>query len=197
MMIRQLARTMLLAAIVVMVSSCASPGGRLVTAGSSIRVFDLQLDTSLDWARIKRSRMELWTIDGLPLNEFVVVSGVRPDEHVFLGAKERKRRPDGPWYRPGMRPDEIRDVVLDGLRQQGWTNVSASNLRPFRFGSVAGLRFDAQLTYPNGLRYQATFGAAEHKGRLTHFFWAAPSEYYYGRDIAAVNRMIDSARFID
>jgi len=197
MSMRNLAHAALLAAIVVLVSSCAGAGGRLVEAGSGVRVFDLQLDTSLDWARIKRSRMELWTIDGLPLNEFVVVSGVRPNEHVLLGAKERKRRPDGPWYRPGMRPDEIRDVILDALRQQGWNNVSASNLRPFRFGSVAGLRFDATLTYPNGLRYQATFGAAEHKGRLTHFFWAAPSEYYYGRDIAAVNRMMDSARFID
>lgn len=195
-MMRFLARSLLLAAAIVL-ASCASPGGRLVGAGSRVTVFDLQVDTSLDWARIRRSRIELWTIDGLPLNEFVVVSRVRPGEHVFLAARERKRRPDGPWYRQGMRPDEIRDVILDGLRQQGWTNVSATNLRPARFGSVTGLRFDARLTHQNGLLYQATFGAAEHGGRLTHFFWTAPSEYYYGRDIAAVNHMLDTARFVD
>ncbi|MFA6985509.1 MAG: hypothetical protein WC213_04840 [Arenimonas sp.] len=195
-MMRFLARALLLAATIAL-ASCASPGGRLVSAGSGVAVFELQLDTSLDWARIKRARIELWTIDGLPLNEFVVVSRVRPGEHVFLAARERQRRPDGPWYRQGMRPDEIRDVILDGLRQQGWANVSASNLRPARFGSVTGLRFDARLTHRNGLLYQATFAAAEHGGRLTHFFWIAPSEYYYGRDIAAVDRMLDSARFVD
>lgn len=193
---RFLTRTLLLAAVIA-IASCASPGGRLVSADSGVTVFDLQLDTTLDWARIKRGRIELWTIDGLPLNQFAVVSRVRPGEHVFLAARERKRRPDGPWYRAGMRPDEIRDVILDGLRQQGWSNVSASNLRPARFGSVNGLRFDARLTHQNGLRYHATFAAAEHGGRLTHFFWTAPSEYYYGRDIAAVNRMFDSARLAD
>lgn len=195
-MMRFLLRATLLAAMILL-ASCASQGGRLITAGSGVRVFDMQVDTSLDWARMKLPRTELWTIDGLPLNEFVVVSRVKPNEHVFLAARERKRRPDGPWYRPGMRPDEIRDVILDALRQEGWTNVSARNLRPARFGSVAGLRFDAQLTHQNGLRYQGTFGAAEHNGRLTHFFWAAPTEYYYDRDIAAVTRMFDSARFID
>lgn len=195
-MIRFALRAWLLVALVGL-SSCASQGGRLITAASGIRVFDMQVDTSLDWARVKLPRVELWTIDGLPLNQFVVVSRIKPNEHVFLNTRERKRHPDGPWYRPGMRPDEIRDVLLDALREQGWANVSASNLRPAHFGSVTGLRFDAQLTRSNGLRYQGTFGAAEHGGRLTHFYWIAPTEYYYGRDLAAVTRMFDSLRFDD
>ena len=178
-------------------AACSSAGGRLVSAGTDVHPFDLQIDTNMDWARVRLPRVELWTIDGLPLNEFVIVSRVKPNEHVFLDSRERKRRPDGPWYRPGMRPDEIRDVILDALRQQGWSNVSASNLRPAQFGAVAGLRFDAQLTQQNGLRYKATFGAAERGGRLTHFFWMAPAEYYYARDIDAVSRMIDTLRFVD
>lgn len=195
-MSRSLPRAWMLAT-VILLASCASQGGRLITAGDGIKVFDMQVDTSLDWARLKLPHIELWTIDGLPLNQFVIVSRVKPNEHVFLFARERKSRPDGPWYRPGMRPDEIRDVILDALRQEGWTNVSANNMRPAHFGSVAGLRFDAQLTQQNGLLYKGTFGAVERNGRLTHFFWTAPAEYYYERDIAAVNRMIDSLRFID
>ena len=195
-MIRKL-RPALLTLLLVLLTACASGGGRLVTAAAGVRVFDLQFDTSMDWARVRLPRVELWTIDGLPLNEFVVVSKVRPNEHVFLESRERKRRPDGPWYRPGMRPDELRDVILDALRQDGWTRVSSSNMRPARFGSVEGMRFDAQLTHQNGLLYRGTFAAAERNGRLTHFFWIAPAEHYYSRDVAAVNRMFDSARFID
>jgi hypothetical protein len=180
--------------LLLVLAGCAS--NRLVKANAGIEVFDMQLDTSLDWARIKRPRQELWTIDGMPLNRFVVISGIKPDEHVFLLTREKKRRPDGPWYRPGMRPDEIRDVILDALREGGWSNVQSSNLRPANFGGVAGLRFDATMTERNGLVYKGSFGAAEHGGRLTQFFWMAPGEYYYERDAAAVNRMIDSIRFV-
>ena len=90
-----------------------------------------------------------------------------------------------------------RDVLLDAMRQQGWTQVTPSNLRPTRFGNVDGIRFDVQLTHQNGLIYRGTFAAVERGELLTHFFWIAPAEHYYGRDIAAVNSMFDSARFVD
>jgi uncharacterized protein YceK len=188
-------RWVLLCIVLVLLSGCAS-GGRLVKASEGVRVFDLAFDTNLDWSRTTMSRVELWTIDGLPLNEFVVISKVKPNEHVFLAAKERKSRPDGPWFREGMRPDEIRDVLLDGLRGDGWTHVAASHLRPARFGDVDGLRFDLECTHANGLVYRGTYAAAVHQGRLTHWFWLAPAEHYYGRDIAAVKPMFDSARFV-
>ena len=189
-------RAILFAMCIALLAACASGGGRLVKAQEGVRVFDLQFDTSMDWARTHLSRVELWTIDGLPLNEFVVISKVRPNEHVFLEARERRRRPDGPGYRPGMRPDEVRDVLLDAMRQDGWTQVAASNLRPARFGDVDGLRFEVQLTHVNGLKYRGTFAAAEHGGKLTHWFWIAPAEHYYGRDAAAVEKMFASARFV-
>jgi hypothetical protein len=172
-------------------------GGRLVKADQDIRVFDLRVDTDLDWARWRAPRQEVWTIDGVPLNRFVVFSRIRAKEHVFLESRERWRRPDGPWFRPGMRPDEVRDVVLDALRQDGWARVSATNLRPARYGNADGLRFEAEMTAGNGLLYRGTFGAAERKGRLTLFYWMAPVEYYHGRDVAAVDKMFQTIRFAE
>jgi hypothetical protein len=188
-------RWLVFIALAVLLSACAS-SNQLVKAAQGVRAFDVAFDTNLDWSRDRYSRIEVWTIDGMPLNEFVVVSKVKPDEHVFLGAREKKSRPDGPWFREGMRPDEIRDVLLDGLRGDGWTNVTASNLRPARFGDVDGLRFDLQVTHQNGLVYRGMYAAAVHEGRLTHWFWLAPAEHYYGRDLAAVSAMFDSARFV-
>jgi hypothetical protein len=180
--------------LVIALAACSS--NRLIKANTGIEVLNLQLDTSLDWARVTRPRQQLWTIDGMPLNRFVVMADIKPNEHVFLSSRERRRRPDGPWYRPGMRPDEIRDVLLDAMRELGWSNVQSSNLRPANFGGVAGLRFDAVMTESNGLIYKGTFGAAEHNGKLTQFFWMAPAEHYYDRDVAAVNTMFDSIRFV-
>jgi len=189
-------RWLQLAILLALLAGC-STDRRLVRASDDVRIYDVHFDTDLDWARTRLTRIELWTIDGLPLNEFVLISKVRPGEHVFLAARERKKRPDGPWFREGMRPDEIRDVLLDALRGDGWAQVAASNLRPARYGTVDGLRFDLQATHANGLLYRGTYGAAVHEGRLTHWFWLAPVEHYYGRDVAAVNRMFDSARFVD
>lgn len=193
-MIRTLLRAALVAAAIVLVAACAGAGGRLQEAGNAT-VFDLHLDTSLDWARVRQPRIEQWTIDGAPLNQLSIISRIKPREHVFLSARERSWRPDGPWFRAGMRPDEVRDIVLDGLRGAGWANVEASNLRPASWGGVPGLRFEINLDNPNGLVYRGMATAAERDGRLTVLLWVAPAEHYYGRDAEAVGRMFDSLRF--
>lgn len=187
-------RGALLALALVLVAGCG--GNRLQKAGDAA-VFDLQLETRLDWARSRAPRQEQWTIDGAPLNQLMILSRIKPREHVFLRAKERSWRPDGPWFRAGMRPDEVRDIVLDGLRGAGWANVEGRDLRPVRWGGTPGLRFDLDLDNPNGLVYRGMVTAAERDGRLTLLVWIAPAEHYYGRDAEAVGRMFDSLRFVD
>lgn len=197
-MIRPALRTVALLATLALLAACASggAGGRLQEAGGA-RVFDLALDTDLDWARLKAPRQEQWTIDGAPLNQLIIISRIKPGEHVFLGARERRSRPDGPWFRPGMRPDEVRDIVLDGLRGGGWANVRGSALRPAAWGPTPGLRFDLALDNPGGLQYRGLATAAEREGRLTLLVWIAPAEHYYGRDAEAVSRLFDSLRFVE
>lgn len=190
-------RNLLLAAFCIVIAGCAGggAGGRLQSAGDAT-VFDLGLETRLDWARVKAPRREQWTIDGAPLNQLTIISRVKPDEHVFLGTRQRRSRPDGPWFRPGMRPDEVRDIIADGLREAGWANVQATNTRPAGFGPVPGLRFDLDLDNPSGLIYRGLATAVEREGRLTVLVWIAPAEHYYGRDVEAVSKMFDSLRFV-
>jgi hypothetical protein len=189
-------RILLLALATVLLAGCASGGGGRLQAAGDAQVLNIALDTRLDWARVHAPREELWTIDGAPLNQLIIISKVKPGEHVFLNARERKSRPDGPWFRAGMRPDEVRDIILDGLRGGGWANVRASNLRPAKFGDAPALRFDVDLDNPSGLIYRGLVTAAEHQGRLTLLVWIAPAEHYYGRDIEAVTQMYDSVRFV-
>jgi hypothetical protein len=192
----RLLRLLALSLVTALLACCATgPGGRLLAKGTTTTVFDMTLDTSLDWARIKSGRQEIWTIDGVPLNRLIVFSRTRPNEHVFQMLRERRSRPDGPWYRPGMRLDELEKLVADGLADQQWVGVNTSNPRPHNFGNVEGLRFDLQMTNPDGLIYQGTAAVAERNERLTVLVWMAPREHYYSRDAAAVNAMLDGMRF--
>lgn len=174
-----------------MLAACASHGGRLQHAGE-VALFDLTITTDLDWARYRAPRQELWTIDGPLLNQLRIISGIKPGEHVFLRGKQRKSRPDGPWFRPSMRPDEVRDLVRDALRLEGWSQVSAHSLRPAQMGPHAGLRFGLDLISASGLRYQGQAIAAERDGKLTLLLWLAPAEHYYPRDVEAVERLFDT-----
>ena len=187
-------------AIVILIASllaaCASELGTLQTAGS-VAVFDMQLDTSLAWARIKDpfQHEEIWTIDGMALNSLSIFSGIEPGQHVFMLSRERASRPDGPWFRKGMRPEEIRDIIVAALQQQKLLNVTTDRLRPQSFGGVEGLRFEFAMASAAGLIYKGSAAAVEKDGRLTVLLWKAPAEYYYDRDAAAVSRMLDGMRF--
>ena len=89
------------------------------------------------------SRYQLWTIDGELLNLLYLIRTVKEGEYIFLGQRESKRRPDAPYYHRGMREDEMRDLVADGLLQRGLRRRGRRrNLRPGDFGGREGLRFD-------------------------------------------------------
>ena len=180
--------------ILIFLGACASPGGKLQQAGSTATVFDMQVTSNLDWARIKGPRQELWTIDGTSLNSLAIYSGIKPNEHVFLLGREKKSNPNGPWYRTGLRADELRDVIVDGLKGQGWVNVAASNFRPHDFAGKPGIRFDLSLTNPDGLIYRGSVAAIENGGKLNMLFWKAPAEYYAPRDVSSVSSMLDGVR---
>ena len=189
-------RVAMLVAALLLLAACASPGGVLQTAGH-VEVYDLQLDTDLAWARIKDpfKHEEIWTIDGMALNSLSIFSDVAPGEHVFMLSHEKSSRPDGPWFRAGMRPEELRDIIVAAMGDQKMVNITTSGLRPQKFGDVDGLRFDFQMANADGLIYKGTVAAAEKGGKLTVLLWKAPAEYYYGRDIAAVAKMLDGLHF--
>jgi len=181
-------------ALALLLTACASGGGKLQTKGDAT-AFDMTFNTSLDWARIKSRRNELWTIDGVALNRLIIFSKIKPGEHVFQLVRERRSRPDGPWYRAGMRLDELQKLVADGFVDQQWVGIQTANLRPHTFGGVEGIRFDVEMTNPDGLIYKGTAAVAERNKFLNVLVWIAPKEYYHGRDVAAVEAMLDGMRF--
>ncbi|MBS0193377.1 MAG: hypothetical protein JSR34_03960 [Proteobacteria bacterium] len=189
-------RLALLMLALVLLTACASQGGVLQAAGA-VDVYDMRLNTDLAWSRIKNplQHEEIWTIDGTALNSLSLFSGIADGQHVFMLGRERSRRPDGPWFHSGMRPEEIRDIVVAAMIRQNMLNVASSNLRPWDFGGVPGLRFEFTATSAEGLIYKGTVAAAQRDGKLDLLLWKAPAEYYYDRDAAAVMKMLDGVRF--
>ncbi len=179
-----------------MLAACAtgSSTSRLVTPGE-VRAGKLVLNSEMEWTRATSNRSQLWTIDGELLNLLYLIHTVKEGDYIFLGQRESKRRPDAPYYHKGMREDELRDLVADGLLSAGFVGVTPSNLRPATFGTHAGLRFDVDLQTSEGLQYQGLVAMFEHDKGLALAIFIAPREYYFPRDGAKVSRMFDTLRW--
>ena len=187
-------RWLVMALMALLLAACAS-GGPLVTPGRTTAGGDLTIEAGMEWARISNSREQLWTIDGPQLNTLHLIANVREREYIFLGDRQTKRRPDGAFYHPGMRPDEVRDLIVDGMRAGGAVNVATTNLRPATFGDREGLRFEITMDNTEGLKYRGMAAAFEHDGALALALFYAPAEYYYPRDEAKVSAMLDTLRW--
>ena len=185
---------MIIVMLAAMLAACTS-GGPLVTPGTQRIGSNLTIDAGMEWTRSQGSREQLWTIDGPQLNSLYLIPNVREREFIFLGQRQTKRRPDGAFYHRGMRPDELRDLIADGMRAIGAVNVVVTNLRPADFGGREGLRFEMAMDNEAGLKYRAMAAAFEHEKGLALALFYAPVEYYYPRDEAKVSAMLDTLRW--
>lgn len=177
-----------------LLAACAT-GGPLVTPGTQRIGSQLSIDAGMEWTRTQGLREQLWTIDGPQLNSLHLIPIVREREFIFLGERQTRRRPDGAFYHRGMRPDELRDLIADGMRAAGAVNVVVTNLRPADFGGREGLRFEMAMDNETGLKYRAMAAAFEHDKGLALALFYAPVEYYYPRDEAKVSAMLDTLRW--
>lgn len=187
-------RLFLLVVLASVLAACAS-GGPLVTPGRTTAGGGLSIDAGMEWTRMGGIREQLWTIDGPQLNSLHLIPTVREREFIFLGERQTARRPDGAFYHRGMRADEVRDLVVDGMRAAGAVNVEVTNLRPAEFGGREGLRFEMTMDNDAGLKYRAMAAAFEHEKGLALALFYAPAEYYYRRDEAKVDAMLDTLRW--
>jgi hypothetical protein len=174
-------QTAMIVPLCLLLAAC-STGGPLVKPGTTIASGKLMIDSEMEWTRVYTgTRYQLWSIDGELLNRLYLIQNVREKEFIFLGERQTKRRPDGAFYHRDLRADELRDLILDGLR-------------PATFGTREGLRFEFSLANEEGLKFQGMAAAFEHEKGLALAIFMAPSEYYYPRDEAKVSKMLETLR---
>ncbi|MBK8283850.1 MAG: hypothetical protein IPK97_02650 [Ahniella sp.] len=191
---RTLKRLGILCALVLLVSCSGAPG--LVRPNEPVRVqrvFEVQ--SPIEWARYRGVGNETWTVDGTALNRLTFLANIRDKHHIFGYGRQTRRNPDGPFFRTGMEPNELRDLLVDGLAQAGFANVGARNLQPGHRDGFTTYRFDLDLRAPNGLIYQGHALMFERRERLNVAFWFAPTEHYHARDVAAVEQMFADMHF--
>lgn len=167
----------------------------LIKPDQEVRVHTLGLRSPVAWTQFGEGRSRSWTLDGPALNRLQVIDGVKDGEHVFLHRRtQRMRKGEGALYRAGMTDPEIVDLLADGLATQGAENVQILEVRPFRFAAVQGFAADFRFQNEAGLHYRATLAGAADGSTLSYLLFYAPQQYFFERDLEAVQAVFQSAR---
>jgi hypothetical protein len=182
-------------------SGCAT-GFSLVTVGT-VQVQDMHVRAGSGWNRAAttftpyaRSGTETWTKDGMLLDRLVLSPAIPDGQPIIIS---RNRAAALPVFRSGMLPNEIEELVESSVVKlfgEGRAVVSTANLRPHRYGEIAGIRFDIDVTVTDSPPYRGTVGAFIATDRLYLVYFLGAMPHYYHKHIEEASAVIGSATLI-
>lgn len=131
------------------------------------------------------------TKDGMTLNRVHIISVESGDEMVDVLDKSQEY----PVFTAGMSSLEQVNFVTSSLARLGLADLQTAAVTPAKISGADGIRFDLSGKYSSGLKMRGKVGMAETPAGLNMIIFIAPSEFYYGRDIAEVDTMISTITF--
>ena len=135
----------------------------------------------------------VWTMEGLPVDQLLVYSGIKNDDKVAPAAPAGAARKDL-VFRSSMQPDEIVSL-FEGLLTRDGSLFKLAKLEPASFGGEKGFRFEYTLVR-RGDNSQLTgvgFGTVS-KGELFALLYHAPRLTFFPRHQPRVEQIARSAR---
>lgn len=183
---RYIALAALLTSAACTVTPEAVPAGPVATpAGFEVTLAD-------DWSRWPEAlnpatQGEYLTKDGVLLNR-LHFSQVTDGKPWIKAAKDA----DVPRYRASASEVETVDFIVASLKRIGYTEMTASNIRPEQLDGKSGVRFDLTGKWENGLdiKGDAAFLPATDGLKLVVFL--APKLHYYDASAQEVDGIIRS-----
>jgi hypothetical protein len=144
----------------------------------------------IQWSRIKQGGVELWTVDGVALQAVRFFDPLEDGSALLSRPTESDDKL--PVFRSGMTPTEVQELVVHTVERSGGANVRASGLRPWRFGGLAGFRFELEFLNDSGLEMRAIFAGALDGERLLLVAYSGTRAHYYPKYLPVVERLLES-----
>ena len=185
-------RGVAVAALCGLVSACT--GFQAVEGNMPVQVVgsDITVVPQVAWSQAtnKTSFGQLWTIDGIGLDELRFYTGIRPGAPLMPVPGVQQR--DLGKYDSSMLPNDVMELLVSTLNKAGHQQIRTEALRPAPFGSLTGFRFDFSFANRDGLEMKGMALAAQRNGRLDLILFTAPAEYYFERHAPTVERIFAS-----
>lgn len=171
------------------------------------------VDPQIAWSMTKEEQIEIWTVDGPVLEAVRFINGLQDGDPLFPTSGDKEKVPH---FRAHMTPTEIAEFLVASIKtsaqglqtgnvvksaahasQVRAANINAASiqvtdLRPARFGTLQGFRFDLNFLSREGLKRQGMVVGALHAKKLYLIVYTGAKQYYYPKYKAVVERLIAS-----
>jgi hypothetical protein len=136
---------------------------------------------------------QTWTMEGLPVDQLLVYSGLRDGQAVHAeGAGGQGRKSF--VFRATMQPDEI-VALFEGMLTRDGSTFRLVKLEPAAFAGGRGFRFEYALTRKfDGVQLSGLGYGVVDKGELFALVYLAPRLAFFARHQGRVEQIARSAR---
>ncbi len=92
------------------------------------------VNSEILWSKATEGNSEVWTVDGLSLQELRFVNGLTDGDKLFQNKKQGKM----PKYKSDMSFLEIMEFIETSATAVGVVGILSRDFRPYKFGSLDG-----------------------------------------------------------
>lgn len=186
----------------VMVSVCAAPaaaGWKIMSAGKQVKVAKskMAVTPTQDWNRWSErpsKRGEIWTLDGISLNELTFMAQIADGEPLYR-EQDKKNNPL-PKFKSDMLPTDLVELFEASSRIVLQTSLfEITNVEPTKISGKDAVRFSYRfVTRGDELARQGEAVAANIAGKFYLVNFVAPSIHYYERDLPKFRALTNSMK---
>lgn len=133
----------------------------------------------------------IMTKDGMSLNQLYILT-VEPEGKMVTVADKSQEYPE---FEAGSSELKQIEFITANLSRLGFENVKTLNVSPTTLSGMEGVQFDLTGNYASGLNMKGKVALAESEAGLHTIIFMAPATYYYDRDVAEVDAIIESTSF--
>jgi hypothetical protein len=154
------------------------------------------VEPGIEWNYLIGQDIELWTVDGLHLQNLFFVSGIE-DGDTLLAAKPEFdffNESKIPEYKEDFSLLDIREWIEASYAQANAARMETHDFRPAGFGSKKGFRFEFSFANEDGLSQKGFVVGATIDAELHLIIFTAAALHYYDKFAPEAERIIRSIR---
>lgn len=190
---------LLIAAALLAAPTAAVAGWKVMAAGAPVAVAKsaLTVTPGQNWNRSSSrpsKKGEMWTLDGLQLNELSFFAGIAPGETILKD--RRKKDKPLPTFKAQMLAPEIVQLFEATWRITLDTSLfEIDNVEPTTLAGHQGVRFTYHYSVQgDDLRRNGEARAAVVNGQLYLINFTGPAIHYFPTSVEEVRKIMDSAK---
>jgi hypothetical protein len=150
----------------------------------------------IEWNYLIGQNFELWTVDGLNLQNLYFFNGIEDGDTLLVGKPEFDFFNESkiPEFQEGFSLLDIREWIEASYAQAKVARMETHDFRPAGFGSKKGFRFEFSFANEDGLSQKGFVVGATIDEELHLIIFTAAALHFYDKFAPEAERIIRSIR---